>query len=622
MRYRRGIHLRAARVLPVVLPASLAFITGPPARSAAHSDAMTTRHSIPGSNNPSARRLRLGFAPISLLVAGVLSAAAVFAVRPFGPDGSARGLKGERCSDQVAALGDEWGITNEWRALAPVPVPHEASPTSRIGTWVERSPGDASQLEMRRVSAGLTEVATIDAASCTVTRSKFVRVFNTDSLRNAFTDEQLAVTVSANRRGMIYVWSPRMPLSVKGLETARASAAKLGIAFTAVVAETNDAELRSLAVDSRDTQRMESIELVYRNATIHYPAAVFYADGKIIDGAFPGYKETDTYVRYAREQFASAQSLKSPTSIDSKLAEHNRVAPKLWFDKNVKITEVASARTPRRIGFFFKPIAGTNLVSYNANSVDFFFNMKTGEEIRVPGHIDPVPTPDGRFLTLPGLAFFRIPALIAGDVTPMAVDRDLPDEYQTASILSENSSNIRYRVVTGWNAGARFRDYDVALDKKGVPLSVTPLAEPFVPCSDKLLTLPINAKSGTEFGAFDARAKTNLILEVVDATKCAVKLDLGFASGKIAFSYDGASIAFATSRINTTGQGELIRPSEMMFKDALVLTRKTGRIVSLSQNEPIAGLTFPEFQKDGTVMLLEQYGPGRAVEQLRVVSYK
>jgi hypothetical protein len=60
----------------------------------------------------------------------------------------------------------------------------------------------------------------------------------------------------------------------------------------------------------------------------------------------------------------------------------------------------------------------------------------------------------------------------------------------------------------------------------------------------------------------------------------------------------------------------------MIFKDALVLARKTGRIVSLSQNEPIAGLTFPEFQKDGTVMLLEQYGPGRAVEQLRVVSYK
>ena len=137
-----------------------------------------------------------------------------------------------------------------------------------------------------------------------------------------------------------------------------------------------------------------------------------------------------------------------------------------------------------------------------------------------------------------------------------------------------------------------------------------------------MLTLPINAKSGREFGAFDTRANTNIVLEVVDATHCGLKLDLGFASGKLSFSYDGAFIAFATSRINTDAAGELMRPSESMFKDALVLERKTGRIINLSQNAPIQGLTFPEFQKDGSVMLLDQFGPGRPVEQLRVVSFK
>ena len=65
-----------------------------------------------------------------------------------------------------------------------------------------------------------------------------------------------------------------------------------------------------------------------------------------------------------------------------------------------------------------------------------------------------------------------------------------------------------------------------------------------------------------------------------------------------------------------------MRPSELSFKDALVLNRKTGRIVSLSQNQPINGQTFAEFLKDGTVMLLDQVGPGRPVERLRIVSYK
>jgi hypothetical protein len=134
--------------------------------------------------------------------------------------------------------------------------------------------------------------------------------------------------------------------------------------------------------------------------------------------------------------------------------------------------------------------------------------------------------------------------------------------------------------------------------------------------------LPINAKSGREFGAYDAKAKTNFILEVDDQRQCVNKLDLGFASGKLSFSYDGAAIAFATSRINVDAEGDLIRPSESFYKDALVLYRQTGRLVSLSQNAPLQGLTFPEFRKDGAVMLLDQGGPKRPVEVIRVVTVK
>jgi hypothetical protein len=188
--------------------------------------------------------------------------------------------------------------------------------------------------------------------------------------------------------------------------------------------------------------------------------------------------------------------------------------------------------------------------------------------------------------------------------------------------LSESRNAIRYRIVTGWHAGARFRDYDVAFNGSGALTGITAVGEPFVPCSDRTLTLPINAKSGREFGAYDVGIKSNVILEVVNNNECKLKLDLGFASGKLSFSYDGAAVAFATSRINTDATGTLIRPSESFYKDALVLFRKTGRIVSLSQNVAVRGMTFPEFQKDGTVMLLDQVAPGRPVEQMRVVSVK
>jgi|GEM_PF-1863571 len=578
---------------------------------------MTTR---PGFLSGIMLSLALSTGAVSALLGGRTDPDHAPAAGYAGSHRSSAAARVANCADAASVMAAEWGVTGDWRALAPYPVPREASPTGTVGAWVERSHLENGGTELRRVSAARTEVASFDPASCVASRRTHVRRFRTDSLQNALTDTRLDSLLRVNPRGMIYVWSPRMPLSVSGLEQARRAARDLGIAFIAVVAEATDADLRTVAVGAEFTMRMESLELVYHNATIHYPSALFYDAGRIVDGVFPGYKNVETYVMFAKRQFAAnAQTFARPTATDESSAQKT---PKFWVDRNARVTPVASVNTLRRIGFFFKPITGTNFVSYTAGSRAYFFNMKTNEEVTVPGYVDPVPTPDGRFLTLPGLLFFRIPALLAGDQVPMHTDRTLPDEYQTTSILRETRSNIRYRVVTGWNAGARFRDYDVTMDQKGTPVAITPLAEAFAPCKDRLLTLPINAKSGTEFGALDAVAKTNLILEVTDPTHCVVKLDLGFVSGKISFSYDGQSIAFATSRINTDAEGALMRPSELAFKDALVLVRKTGRIVSLSQNAPMHGVTFPEFQKDGTVMLLDQGGPGRPIEQLRVVSYK
>ncbi len=533
-----------------------------------------------------------------------------------------------RCASVQLAIEASWGSTGEWRTLAPVPASREATPTVQTGVWLERWQLTDGSVEIRQISAAETRVAAIDEATCTTRTSNYHRTYNRDSLRDAFTDASLDSLMHANARGMVYIWSPRMPLSLKGLSEARAAALAMRIPFTAVVAEANDEELREIsasgAITRADKQRMQSLELVYRNGTIHYPSALFYRDGRIIDGVYPGYKNRDTYAMYGALKFAEPPDARFSEGVlrsgDHSLAVNN--TPAFWVDHNARITNISAVNTPRRIGFFFKPITGTSLVSYNANSIDYFFDIKTSKEIVVPGHIDPVPTPDGRFLTLPGLHFHPVADLIGGNQDAIFTDPVLPDEYQTASVLSETKSAVRYRVVTGWNAGARFRDYDVALNTKGVPTAISAVGEPFVPCKDRLLTLPINAKSGREFGAFDAGAKTNVVLEVADATHCALKLDLGFASGKLSFSYDGAYVAFATSRINTDADGDLIRPSDSFYKDALVLERKTGRIVNLTQNAPIRGMTFPEFQKDGSVMLLDQFGPGRAVEQLRVVRFK
>lgn len=552
-----------------------------------------------------------------------------------GPVPARDGLRspvGARCGAAIAGTLTEWASREQWRPLAPVPAPRDATPTAVPGVWIERwQRGDTT--ELRRVSAESTVVMTFAGDACVARTTTHVRTYDRAALASAFTDDSLRALLRRSPRGMVYVWSPRMPLSVAGIAEARAASRTLGIDFTAVVAESNDGELASVRVNAADARAMESVELVYRNATIHYPAVVLYHDGAIVDGVLPGVRHADGYARLVRDAFArdaAAHATRAHRALarddDAHDAPRNS-PPSFWLDTKAVVTTVSVTPTPRRIGFFFKPVTGTNLISYTAGEATYLFDLATRKEQRIPGHVDPVPTPDGRFITLPGLAFHPLSSLLTGDNAPLFVDEELPDEYQTASIFKQSRTGVRYRVITGWQRGPRFRDYDVTFGngKVGAPGAtdvVTPLGTPFAPCDGRTLSLPINAKNGQEFGAYDGVTTTNVVVRVTDAHTCTTVLDLGFATGKLTFSYDGARIAFATSRINVDGDGPLLRPSETFWKDALVLHRRTGRLVSLSHNQPIFGMTFPEFRSDGAVMLLEQGGPGRPQETIRVVTVK
>ncbi|HEY7395983.1 MAG TPA: hypothetical protein VH559_14110, partial [Gemmatimonadaceae bacterium] len=507
-----------------------------------------------------------------------------------GPAGSRpASVADERCDASIASYERMWHGTGEWQRLAPFPIARDASPTDSIGVWLERSRADDGSLELRRVSAGETLVAQASGASCEVQLTHHRRTFNGNETSAAFTDDDLRTLVRQNTSGMIYVWSPGMPLSIRGLDEARAAARTLGIAFTAVVADATPAELR--AVDASIARSMSSVELLYRNATIHYPSITFYQNGALLGSAIPGYKQRDTYVTLAREAFARPTQPPPSTT-----------PPNFWVDHTARVSTTRTVQTVRRVGFFFKPIATTDYVSYTSDNAAFLFNLGTRQEQRIPGTVDPVPTPDGRMLTRPGLTLYPMSFLIAGDTTPSFVDRELPDEYQTASILKHSKNVTRYRIVTGWRMGARYRDYDVTFGRDGRLITVKPLGAPFVPCAERTFSLPISAKGSKEIGVYDTRSRTNHIINVTDDGGCTDVLDLGFASGKLAFSYDGSAIAFATSRINTDAEGEFLKPEENFYKDALILYRKTGRVVSLTTNRPLSSMTFPEFLPDGRVM--------------------
>src|SRR5262245_49691670 len=270
-----------------------------------------------------------------------------------GLSGSATTLKRRACDASIASYERMWQGSGEWQRLAPFPVARDASPTDSIGVWLERSRADDGSFELRRVSAGETIVARASGASCDVQLTHHRRTFNARETSSAFTDDDLRALVWQNTSGMIYVWSPGMPLSIRGLDEARAAARTLGISFTAVVADATPAELR--AVDASIARSMSSVELLYRNATIHYPSITFYQNGALLGSAVPGYKQRETYVMLAREAFAG--STQSPPSTPP---------PNFWVDHTARVSTTRTVQTVRRVGFFFKPVATTDFVSYTS----------------------------------------------------------------------------------------------------------------------------------------------------------------------------------------------------------------------------------------------------------------
>src|SRR5262249_10259348 len=151
--------------------------------------------------------------------------------------------------------------------------------------WLERWHMPDGTTEFRRVSASVTEVVVVGQDGCGIRSETHRRTFDSATMSHAFTDERLRDLLSRTRDGMIYVWSPGMPLSVSGIAQAKTTADSLGIAFTAVVADARAGELESTGVERAYQQTLNSFELVYRNATVHYPTTIFYRDGQLLGSA-------------------------------------------------------------------------------------------------------------------------------------------------------------------------------------------------------------------------------------------------------------------------------------------------------------------------------------------------
>ncbi|MDH3715202.1 MAG: hypothetical protein OET44_15310 [Gammaproteobacteria bacterium] len=264
------------------------------------------------------------------------------------------------------------------------------------------------------------------------------------------------------------------------------------------------------------------------------------------------------------------------------------------------LQRVAIPHTPR---WFFKPFAEKPLVAYASLTGNNLINLNTGYVIPTPGDRDSVPTPDEEFLTSPGVNLIRVEDLLDEQrrSQPLRLRADLSGEYQSPGVLREFDGGRDYRFMIG-RFKPSVRDFRVQRDpQRGI--TIEPLNKAWRPCPKRRLHLPMLAKDGREFGAYDVAAGSTRVFAIDGDGQCSPVEDLGIPTGKVSFSFDNRWLTFHLAIFDQASVAIKERPQDRWTSNVFVYDRQTRRIGRITHHTA-GNAYYPAFRRDGTLVYL------------------
>ena len=408
--------------------------------------------------------------------------------------------------------------------------------------------------------------------------------------------------------GLVYAWTPRMPLSEKGIAEVVRAAAELEIGVSIVAHE----ELQAARAEQNDGAGAALANAMLDAGMLaHAPALAVMRGEEVLGTAILGYKRAGAYA----------------SLVSKRLAGLDRGYPAEPTPHALLARDVEAAQTPTDYevvglpGAYFRWVPYTRLIAYESDDRIYLLDLSDGQSRQAPGYVDFVPTPDGRYFVTPGpgaagLEFFDAAEVLAeidrgrgATVQPFFHDPQMRDQYPSMGILQRDGARTRYRVLTSWFEGLLYRDYDVTVDATGGAPSVRPVGEPVAPCAGLRLSTPIMSQNGREVSARDESTGTTKIFEMLEGGACREAADLGAATSKVAWHASGQKLAFATPR-RGTARGE---------QGIFVFDRRTGSTLRVPASEGASGLAFPDFVGEASVVFLLPGPTYQATSYFRVV---
>jgi hypothetical protein len=229
-----------------------------------------------------------------------LAAAAIAALAGPGVTAQPSAAAVGPCPTELDAARRRWDAVNQ--PLAQPPLTPGAMlrhwPTTIVGVWLVEDVAPDHATLTRVDAATLTRMTW--AAGCTATTQTRPRQ---SAPPPAFSDADLTAVLASGARGVLYLWSPHMPLSVQGHAAVATAAQARGLTVEALLDPAADrafaaTEAADRGLPASALRVADAVELQFRELSLHAPSAAVFAGGRLVGPVLRGYRTADEYSEF------------------------------------------------------------------------------------------------------------------------------------------------------------------------------------------------------------------------------------------------------------------------------------------------------------------------------------
>lgn len=222
-------------------------------------------------------------------------------------------LNNKRCAKEIKSLVyDSWKANTQWQKLVSTDNNNQyKSPSEHFGKWIYLTfKPNKTQAALKTVDEVLI-ISWGNECQKQITKKELKEVKRARRITSTpeLEDQDIRKIIKESKNGVIYIWSPEMPYSVKAIKQIEKAAKEMNVKLDILLSPTSDIKLANKTANKNKLprsylRRHVSEELHHRGIDLHYPSLITYKDYKLNRYARHGYETNKYYSHYLKRIFS------------------------------------------------------------------------------------------------------------------------------------------------------------------------------------------------------------------------------------------------------------------------------------------------------------------------------